>query len=151
MTIDRNRYDADLDIPDTLPGATETYIRPLADLHEATAREPRDVILLLAIRETFALYGAAVSTDDERDYLREDVACILALDPDSKVDPTQIRNFLLRYLDEHDPDGREAESMEWAWRLLLCSNRKFHERLLSHYSTTPYAGAQPRLGKKRAS
>ena len=96
MTIDRNRYDADLDIPEHLPGATETYIRPLADLHEATAREPRDVILLLAIRETFALYGAAGSTDDERDYLTEDVARILALDPDSKVDPTQIRGFFIR-------------------------------------------------------
>ena len=112
MTIDLETYTADFDYPELPPGAHETYVRPLADLHEATAREPRDVLLLLAIRETFALYGAASATEDKREYLTEDLARILVLDLDGTVDPEQIVGFLDRYRDEQDPARREVESFD---------------------------------------
>ncbi len=112
MTIDRSSYDADFDYPELPPGAYETYVRPLADLHEQTARQPRDVILLLAIRETFAHYGAASATDDEREYLTEGLARILVPDSDGTVDPEQSVGFLNPYRDEHDPARREVESFD---------------------------------------
>ncbi len=112
MTIDVESYTADFDFTELPPGAHDTYIRPLAALHEATARQPRDVILLLAIRETFAHYGAASATDDEREYLTEGLARILVLDSDGTVNPVQIASFLDRCRDEQDPARREVESFD---------------------------------------
>jgi len=105
----------------------------------ATLDTDTDELLLLAVRECFAEYGA---TGDES--LVSQVALILAIDPDTSTDPTKIRAALEHFKVTHDPMRRDVESMDAAWNLIHGSNASLTWRLISYYGTTAYVGHTPR-------
>lgn len=153
-TTDLDMYSTDLDVlvPDRPSFSVDSYLVTLADIHPVKkyhAREDQDQLILLAIRECFALYGSVGFDDPE--YLVLEVEQILELDPDSTVDRKQITGFLDGFKEDHDPLRRDPESMEAAWNLIFHSNRKLHDRLVSEYSFGDFAKPKLRRRQKKAS
>ena len=139
-TTDFDMYSTDLDvlIPD-LPSFEGGYTTPISDLPmKARRHEHHDQLVLLALRECFADYGNAVTTDEDQERLVAEAEQILELDPDSTVDRPKINRALERFRSEHLPNRRDPESMEAAWCLIYTANKKLHERLVGEYSTTSF-------------
>jgi hypothetical protein len=103
----------------------------------------QDQLILLAVREVYALYGSPATEDD--DYLITEVAQILAVDPDSEINRKKTKRALDTFRVEHDPARRDVESLEAAWCLITNNNAPLLNRLVSHYAVSnQYVTITPR-------
>jgi hypothetical protein len=109
-----------------------------------------DVLILLAIRECFALFASSGFEDPET--IITQVEQIAALNADTEVNRQQIERALVTFRDTHDPVRRNGEAMNATWGLLATANPPLERRLVAEYAvSTLYVDVTPKKRQAKTS